>query len=86
MIRSGLSGRATGLDFLLATKRFLKVLDRTMCFNHAFIKKAFGAATPNYEFKKDVGEEARLNVVAAVIASNLSFNVSIVVLFLEQEH
>jgi len=50
-----------------------------MCFNHAFIKKAFGAATPNYEFKKDVGEEARLNVVAAVIASNLIFNVSTVV-------
>jgi hypothetical protein len=47
MIRSGLSGRATGLDFLLATKRFLKVLDRTMSFNHAFIEKAFGAATPN---------------------------------------
>jgi hypothetical protein len=46
MILSGLSGRATGLDFLLATKRFLKVLDRTMCFNHAFIEKAFGAATP----------------------------------------
>jgi hypothetical protein len=46
MIRSGLRGRATGLDFLLATKRFLKVLDQTMCFNHAFIEKAFGAATP----------------------------------------
>jgi hypothetical protein len=64
---------------LLATKRFLKVLDRTMCFNHAFIEKAFGAATPNYEFKNDVGEEARLNVVAAVIASNLNSDASIVV-------
>ena len=50
-----------------------------MSFNHAFIEKAFGAATPNYEFKNDVGEEARLNVVAAVIATNLSSNVSIVV-------
>jgi hypothetical protein len=57
-----------------------------MCFNHAFIKKAFGAATPNYEFIKDVGEEARLNVVAAVIASNLIFNVSRVVFVWEQEH
>jgi hypothetical protein len=57
-----------------------------MCFNHAFIEKAFGAATPNYEFKNDVGEEARLNVVAAVIASNLSSNVSIVVFVWEQEH
>jgi hypothetical protein len=57
-----------------------------MCFNHAFIEKAFGAATPNYEFKKDVGEEARLNVVAAVIASNLSFNTSIEVFVWEQEH
>jgi hypothetical protein len=57
-----------------------------MCFNHAFIEKAFGAATPNYEFIKDVGEEARLNVVAAVIASNLIFNVSRVVFVWEQEH
>ena len=57
-----------------------------MSFNHAFIEKAFGAATPNYEFLKDVGEEARLNVVAAVIASNLSSNVSIVVFVWEQEH
>ncbi len=57
-----------------------------MCFNHAFIEKAFGAATPNYEFKNDVGEEPRLNVVAAVIASNLSFNVSIAVFVWEQEH
>jgi len=86
MIRSGLSGRATGLDFLLATKRFLKVLDRTMCFNHAFMEKAFGAATPNYEFKSEVGEEARLNLIAAVIASNLSSSVSIVVFVWEQEH
>ncbi len=86
MIRSGLSGRATGLDFLLATKRFLKVLDRTMCFNHAFIEKAFGAATPIYEFKNDVWDEARLNVVAEVVASNLIFNVSRVVFVWEQEH
>jgi hypothetical protein len=57
-----------------------------MSFNHAFIEKAFGAATPNYEFKNDVGEEARLNVVAAVIATNLSSNVSIVVFVWEQEH
>ena len=57
-----------------------------MSFNHAFIEKAFGAATPNYEFLKDVGEEARLNVVAAVIASNLIFNTSIVVFVWEQEH
>ena len=48
-----------------------------MCFNHAFIEKAFGAATPIYEFKNDEGEEARLNVVAAVIPSNLIFKVSI---------
>ena len=39
-----------------------------MCFNHAFIEKAFGAATPNYEFKDDEGEEARFKVVALVIA------------------
>jgi hypothetical protein len=39
-----------------------------MSFNHAFIEKAFGAATPNYEFKNDEGEEARLKVVALVIA------------------
>jgi hypothetical protein len=57
-----------------------------MSFNHAFIEKAFGAATPNYEFKNDVGEEARLNVVAAVTASNLIFNVSTVVFVWEQEH
>ena len=57
-----------------------------MSFNHAFIEKAFGAATPNYEFKNDVGEEARLNLIAAVIASNLSSNVSIVVFVWEQEH
>ena len=50
-----------------------------MCFNHAFIEKAFGAATPNCEFKNEVGEEARLNLIAAVIASNLSSSVSIVV-------
>ena len=56
-----------------------------MSFNHAFIEKAFGAATPIYEFKNDVGEEARLNVVAAVIASNLIFNTSIVVFVWEQE-
>lgn len=48
-----------------------------MCFNHAFTEKAFGAATPNYEFKDDEGEEARLKLVAAVVASNLIFNVSI---------
>jgi hypothetical protein len=57
-----------------------------MSFNHAFIEKAFGAATPNYEFKNDVGEEARLNVVAAVKASNLIFNTSIEVFVWEQEH
>jgi hypothetical protein len=57
-----------------------------MCFNHAFIEKAFGAATPNYEFKNDVGEEPRLNVVATVTASNLIFNVSTVVFVWEQEH
>jgi hypothetical protein len=57
-----------------------------MCFNHAFIEKAFGAATPNYEFKNDEGEEARLNIVAAVIASNLIFNTSIEVLVWQQEH
>ena len=57
-----------------------------MCFNHAFIEKAFGAATPNYQFKDDEGEEARLNVVAAVIASNLNSDVSIVVIVWEQEH
>ena len=56
-----------------------------MCFNHAFIEKAFGAATPNYEFKDDEGDEARLNIVAAVIASNLIFNTSIVVFVWEQE-
>ena len=57
-----------------------------MSFNHAFIEKAFGAATPNYQFKNDEGEEARLKIVAAVIASNLSSNVSIVVFVWEQEH
>jgi hypothetical protein len=57
-----------------------------MCFNHAFTEKAFGAATPNYEFKDDEGEEARLKVVAAVIASNFSPDVSIVVFVWEQEH
>ena len=57
-----------------------------MCFNHAFTEKAFGAATPNYEFKDDEGEEVRLKVVAAVIASNFSPNVSIVVFVWQQEH
>lgn len=57
-----------------------------MCFNHAFTEKAFGAATPNYEFKDDEGEEARLKVVAAVIARNFSPDVSIVVFVWEQEH
>ena len=57
-----------------------------MCFNHAFIEKAFGAATPNFEFKDDEGEEARLKVVALVIASNLNSDVSTVVFVWEQEH
>jgi hypothetical protein len=28
-----------------------------MCFNHAFIEKAFGAATPIYEFKNEEGSD-----------------------------